>query len=68
MNKEWFGQVRWCEDDLITALEEMGYPATEENISRLYSMCDKHWFTDCMVEAGWEYIENCIDEANGFEK
>lgn len=58
--KEYFGEVCWCEEDLIGALEEMGYPATENNIAKLWSACDKHWFTDCMIEAGWEYMYNTI--------
>ena len=31
--EEWFGQVRWCEDDLKAALEDQGYPVTENNIA-----------------------------------
>ena len=65
---EWFGQVRWCEDDLKVALEDRGYPVTEENIAKLYNICQSHWFTDCMIAAGWQFMYDQIDESNGFEK
>ena len=67
-NEEWFGQVRWCENDLKSALEENGYPITENNIAQLYSLCDTHWFTDHMIEAGWEYINNQIGYGEEWEE
>ena len=27
--EEWFGQVRWCKEDLEDALRSQGYPVTE---------------------------------------
>lgn len=57
---KWFGQVRWHNDDLASALEDKGIAATEENIAKLRSRLDNHWFTDHMVAAGWDYIHNCI--------
>lgn len=66
-NAEWFGQVRWCEEDIKSALEENGYPATENNIARLYSLCNTHWFTDHMIEAGWEYIHEQIGNYKEWE-
>lgn len=35
MKDEWFGTVRWNEDDLANALQLHDYPATEENIAKL---------------------------------
>lgn len=51
MKNEWFGTVRWNEDDLANALELHDYPATEENIAKLREMCDdgtirKVWTSD----------------------
>lgn len=66
-NTEWFGQVRWCEEDLKTALEAQGYPVTENNISKLYDICSSHWFTDHMIEAGWEYMYNWIGYEDGWD-
>ena len=59
---EWFGKVRWCEEDLKEALRTQGYPVTENNVAKLYDRCSKHWFTDHMIEAGWEYMYCCIGD------
>lgn len=66
--EEWFGQVRWCEDDLKVALEDKGYPVTENNIAKLYTLCDSHWFIDQMIEAGWEYMHNIIGYGDGWDE
>lgn len=64
---EWFGQVRWCEEDLRNALECCDYPVTENNIAKLYAICDKHWFTDVMIEAGWQYMYENIGYDDGWD-
>lgn len=66
--REWFGQVRWCEDDLRLALENNGYPVTENNIAKLYNLCNSHHFVDYMVEAGWEYMFNIIGYGDGWDE
>lgn len=65
---EWFGVVRWCEADLKNALEVQGYPVTENNVSKLYNLCASHWFTDHMIEAGWEYMYNMIGSDDTWDK
>lgn len=65
---EWFGKVRWCEDDLKSALNTQGYPVTKNNIAKLYDICSHHCFTDCMIEAGWEYMYNMIGYDDGWDK
>lgn len=65
---EWFGIVRWCEDDLKMALEQQGYPVTENNIAKLRAMCEHHFFTDCMIEAGWEYMYCNIGNGDGWDE
>lgn len=65
---KWFGKVRWCEEDLIGALKDQGLPVTENNIAKLSSLCDKHWFTDHMISAGWEYMYNVIDNEDGWDE
>lgn len=67
-DNEWFGKVRWCEADLINALEVQGYPATENNIAKLHSLCEKHYFEDTMIEAGWEYMYNHIGYGGGWDE
>ena len=57
---KWFGEVHWCEEDLVNALEVQGYPATENNIAKLSMACEHHSFVDCMIEAGWEFMYNTI--------
>ena len=66
--KEWFGEVRWCEEDLKNALEVQGYPVTENNIAKLYEACNSHWFTDFMVERGWEYMYDMIGSDDTWDK
>lgn len=66
--ERWFGQVRWCNEDLMSALEEHGYPATKENVEKLRNMCDNHWFTDHMIAAGWDYINNSILDNNDLKR
>ena len=67
MEREWFGQVRWCEEDLINALECCDYPVTDNNIAKLYAICDKHWFVDVMIEAGWQYMYENIGYGDGWD-
>jgi hypothetical protein len=65
---DWFGIVRWCEDDLKAALEDQGYPVTENNIAKLYGLCSHHRFTDHMIEAGWEYMYSSIGYGDEWDK
>ena len=65
MNKdnEWFGVVRWSNYDIRTQLLEMGISPTQENIDLIRTACDNdHHFTDGMIQAGWDAIENKIQE------
>lgn len=59
-NTEWFGIVRWCDEDLKNALEVQGITATESNIEKLHNMCSHHSFTDMMIERGWEIMYDMI--------
>lgn len=65
---DWFGKVRWCEEDLESALKKKGYPITDNNVSKLRSMCEHHFFTDCMIERGWDYIEDQIGGGDGWDE
>lgn len=65
---KWFGEVKWSRDDLKVALEKHGYPATENNVDKLYSLCNNHWFTDYMIEMGWQYIYDMIGTGKGYDK
>lgn len=67
-NTEWFGQVRWCEEDLKNALEVQGYPVTENNIAKLYAVCSHHGFIDHMIAAGCEYMYNAIGDDGSWDE
>lgn len=66
--KEWFGEVKWSKEDLINALEVQGYPATENNIKKLYNLINNHWFTDYMIEQGWQYMYDHIGTDDGWDE
>lgn len=66
--EEYFGQVRWHEEDLKEALRFQGYPVTENNVAKLREICNRHWFTDHMIEAGWEFMYGNIGNGDGWDK
>lgn len=57
---QYFGIVRWCDEDLANALTGHGYQASEDNIAELRTKLEHHSFTDHMISAGWDFIESCI--------
>lgn len=59
---EWFGIVRWCKEDLKAALENNGYPVNDNNVDELFVHLQHHSFTDYMISAGWDFIDNTISE------
>lgn len=59
-NTEWFGCVRWCKEDLEEALKRNGYPVSDDNVNELFCQLQHHSFTDCMIAAGWDFIEDTI--------
>jgi hypothetical protein len=64
MNEDWFGIVRWCEDDIAAKLEEMGIEPTQGKIDEVRCRIENnHHFTDTMIEAGWMMIEYTIQES-----
>lgn len=56
---EYFGVVRWCDEDLKDAFETRGIEPTKEMVSVLRSRCEKP-LTDLMIERGWEVIDSVI--------
>ena len=65
---QWFGVVRWCEEDIKNALEINGLPATPHNIGKLHELCSLHGFEDIQIEAGWDYMYAAIAHEKGWEK
>lgn len=65
--KEWFGEVKWHKDDLENVLEYCDYPVTENNIKKLYEICNSHWFTDYIIEMGFQYMYDNIGVGDGWD-
>jgi hypothetical protein len=53
---EWFGVVRWCDEDIEIILSDQGFIVTPEAVRMIREDCSTHWFTDGMIEAGFELI------------
>lgn len=60
--ENYFGVVRWCDDDLRGAIEESGNIPTDELVSHLRTLCEKP-LCDMMIERGWEVISSLIPQA-----
>ena len=59
---EWFGIVRWHEDDIREALLNCGFEPTEEAIRCIRSKAEHHFFKDSMIETGCNLLYAYIDE------
>lgn len=61
-DNEWFGVVRWCNDDIHDRLLDNDLPTTPEAIALIRRECEHHFFTDYMIDAGWHMIDSYIRE------
>lgn len=61
MAEEYFGMVRWNEDDLRNALEENDVRPTDELVAQLRKLCEHTDFEDAIVCAGWDIIYSYIN-------
>ena len=59
---EWFGVVRWRDEDISDELEDIGYPCTPDAVALVKRDLMTHWFTDHMIDAGYDYIRSVIDD------
>ncbi len=59
---EYFGEVRWTEEDVREALERCGVQPTDENVSRVVGFCESHHFTDRLIELGWDVMSQYIED------
>ena len=57
---EWFGIVRWCEEDISTALQNDEIDPTPNNIAEVMNRLGNHAFEDLMIERGWDCIHDVI--------
>lgn len=60
--EDWFGVVRWCDEDLEEALRKFGYEPTADAVALIRANCEHHAFKDRMIEAGWDMIDSYIME------
>lgn len=67
-NNDWFGVVRWCDDDIVCLLKDMCIEPTEDNVAKVRCACENnHYFTDSMIEAGWNTMEYIAEDVLGIE-
>lgn len=58
----WFGMVRWCDEDIKSALEYRCIEPDDEKILRVRHQLSHHNFTDAQIERGWDYIDGVVVE------
>lgn len=59
--EDWFGKVRWCNEDIKAAMEGRGIDPSQEDIFEIRNKLEHHSFTDHMISAGWDFINQVID-------
>lgn len=61
-NNNYFGIVRWCEEDVANAIKEQGFEPTEENVKIVMGTLNESAFISFMVQAGWDYLYNIVNQ------
>lgn len=62
-NRDYFGVVRWHEDDIASLLEAQGFKVCDENIEAVKAEIGSG-LEDAMVVAGWDSLEVYMDMAH----
>lgn len=57
---EYFGEVCWCDDDILSAFEYHCYEHGDADIAAVRKIVDCDAFRAHMVEAGWDFIHTAI--------
>lgn len=60
--EDWFGKVRWCNDDIVAALQKKHIKPTDENVSLVRRQLEHHIFRDVQIERGWGHIDWVIED------
>lgn len=60
--KDCIGSILWAEEDVLFALTDEGYEASEENLNEVISQLSIEDLGDC--EHGWEVIADAISKAS----
>ena len=53
---DWFGTVRWCDDDIRDKFEYADEDCTDDDIEFVRKKLKHHSFTDTQIEAGNDFI------------
>lgn len=61
-NNNYFGIVRWCEEDVADAIETQGFEPTEENVKAVMAEFSEAALQTTMIQAGWDYLYNLVNE------
>ena len=61
-SERFFGMTLWCEEDIENALEVCDVRPTADAVSAVRRFCESHWFTDRMVEMGWDVMYDYIND------
>lgn len=59
MSDKYMAIIKWNKQDVIEALEQGGYPGTEENIDEVFS--EDTFLEEQSIAAGWEILESIVD-------
>ena len=60
---EWFGVVRWCDDDIRAGLRDAGFRDDDDSVGLIHDkLANSSALTGGMIERGWDFIAYCIDE------
>ena len=62
-NSNFFGIVRWTNEDIALAFESADFDCTDEDIAAIRKACNARIYgiRDAMTEAGWNFIYNAIE-------
>ena len=58
----YFGVVRWCDEDIKAALRDLEYSDCDKNVSIIREQCMHRCFVEAMEATGWHYISSYIEE------
>ena len=58
---EYFAEIKWCDEDIIGALEDADIFPSEKNVQLLKQELGSY-FRECQIERGHEYLQWAIDE------
>ncbi len=58
---EYFGEVRWCDEDVRNALDCCNAEITDSAVEAVREFCQSSHFTERMIERGWDEMYSFIE-------